>query len=79
MICCCGFTCARQSSDPLTDPLHTCINVQNCRYDDLNSTKIKVEAAKAAKLGGIGVFTGENVGSNAGMWQALGAIKNHDD
>ena len=45
------------------------------RYDDLNSTRIKVAAAKAAKLGGIGVFTGENVGGNKEMWQALGGIQ----
>ena len=44
-------------------------------YEDLNSTKIKVKAAKAAKLGGIGVFTGESVGRNQEMWDALAEIQ----
>lgn len=43
-------------------------------YEDLNSTRIKVKAAKTAMLGGVGVFTGESVGSNRDMWQALGEI-----
>lgn len=45
-------------------------------YEDLNSTRLKVKAAKKAKLGGIGVFTGESVGTNQEMWSALAEIRN---
>jgi hypothetical protein len=44
-------------------------------YEDLNSTTIKVQAAKRAMLGGIGVFTGEAVGANPEMWKALAGIQ----
>ena len=53
-------------------------------YDDSRSTRLKVEMAKALKLGGVGAFTGENVGppGNNGFaesfWSALAAIKSGD-
>ena len=48
-------------------------------YDDANSTKLKVELARKMKFGGVGAFTGENVGPMAngfarGFWEALGAV-----
>ena len=52
-------------------------------YDDANSTRLKTEMAKSFKLGGVGAFTGENVGppSNGwskAYWRALTAIKTDD-
>ena len=52
-------------------------------YDDANSTRLKAEMAKTLKLGGVGTFTGENVGppSNGwskAYWRALTAIKTDD-
>ena len=46
-------------------------------YDDAKATKAKVTVAKALKLGGVGVFTGEGAGigpSAAEYWAALGSI-----
>jgi GH18 family chitinase len=50
-------------------------------YDDVRSTKAKAAAAKALKLGGVGVFTGEGAGvgpSAAEYWAALGSVKTDD-
>ena len=52
-------------------------------YDDARSTRLKVELAKKLKLGGVGSFTGENVGPLGdgfaeAFWDALGAIKTDD-
>jgi hypothetical protein len=47
-------------------------------YDDANSTKLKVAAAKRLGLGGVGVFTAENVGGGEKtlpMWAALKSFK----
>jgi hypothetical protein len=44
-------------------------------FDDANSTRLKVAAAKAAKLGGVGVFTAENAAGSAELWKALLSFK----
>jgi hypothetical protein len=47
-------------------------------YDDVKSTAAKVAVAKAFKLGGVGAFTGEGVGTGPSAvvyWAALGSIK----
>ena len=51
-------------------------------YDDANSTRLKAEMAKHLGLGGVGTFTGENVGpaSNGwspAYWKALTAFLRH--
>jgi hypothetical protein len=50
------------------------------RYDDANSTRLKAEMARSLGLGGVGSFTGENVGPlsngwSAAYWQALKTFK----
>ena len=52
-------------------------------YDDANSTRLKAEMAKSLRLGGVGAFTGENVGPPGNgwserFWDALKAVKTDD-
>ena len=39
-------------------------------YDDANSTRLKAEMAKHLGLGGVGTFTGENVGPASNGWSS---------
>lgn len=51
-------------------------------FDNVKSTLIKVAMAKTARLGGVGVFTGEGAGygkSADALWAALGSIAYDDD
>jgi hypothetical protein len=51
-------------------------------YENAKSTKIKVAMAKTARLGGVGVFTGEGASYGKGadaLWAALGSIADHTD
>ena len=50
-------------------------------YDDVESTRLKVALAKTLGLGGVGVFTAEDLvgtgesGTGSEMWAALAAFK----
>ena len=48
---------------PVGEPLRT-----QTWYDDANSTRLKAEMAKRLGLGGVGTFTGENVGPASNGW-----------